>query len=79
VAFLSLEDETGISNLVVPPEVFERDRGVLLASAFLYAEGRVERVSNVVNIQVYRATALRLPVASAPGQLSMPLLDATPG
>src|SRR5262249_3516178 len=50
VAFLSLEDETGISNLVVPPEIFERDRRVLLGSAFLYAEGRVERMSNVVNI-----------------------------
>jgi hypothetical protein len=36
-------------------------------------------VSNVVNIQVYRASALRLPVAAAPGQLSMPLLDAAPG
>jgi len=80
VAFLSLEDETGISNLVVPPEIFERDRGVLLASAFLYAEGRVERVANVVNVQVTRATPLRLPSsASRTQQLSMPLGDATPG
>jgi error-prone DNA polymerase len=79
VAFLSLEDETGISNLVVSPEIFERDRGVLLSSAFLYAEGRVERVSNVVNVQVTRATALRLPSSpAAERQLSMPL-DAAPG
>ena len=79
VAFLSLEDETGISNLVVSPEIFERDRGVLLSSAFLYAEGRVERVSNVVNVQVTRATALRLPSSpTTERQLSMPL-DATPG
>ena len=80
MAFLSLEDETGISNLVVSPEIFERDRGVLLGSAFLYAEGRVERVSNVVNVQVTRATALRLPSSPATErQLSMPLSDATPG
>ena len=50
-----------------------------LGSAFLYAEGRVERVSNVVNVQVTRATALRLPSSpSAERQLSMPL-DSAPG
>jgi error-prone DNA polymerase len=80
VAFLSLEDETGISNLVVPPEIFERDRGVLLASAFLYAEGRVERTSNVVNVQVLRASALRLPSsASRTQQLSIPWSEAAGG
>ncbi len=76
VAFLSLEDETGISNLVVPPEIFERDRRVLLGSAFLHAEGRVERVSKVVNVQVTRATALRLPSSPSAGrQLSIPWSD----
>ena len=76
MAFLSLEDETGISNLVVPPEIFERDRRVLLGSAFLHAEGRVERVSKVVTVQVTRATALRLPSSpSAAHQLSIPLSD----
>ena len=80
VAFLSLEDETGISNLVVPPEIFERDRRVLLGSAFLVAEGRVERVSTVVTVQVSRASALRLPAAEARSpQLSMPWSDAGPG
>jgi error-prone DNA polymerase len=80
VAFLSLEDETGISNLVVPPEIFERDRGVLLASAFLYAEGRVERTSNVVNVQVFRATTLRLPSSpSAATQLSISWSEVAPG
>jgi error-prone DNA polymerase len=72
VAFLSLEDETGISNLVVPPEVFERDRSVLLGSAFLLAEGRVERVSSVVTVQVARAQPLRLSSASDPRQTAMP-------
>ena len=72
VAFLSLEDETGISNLVVPPEVFERDRSVLLGSAFLIAEGRVERVSSVVTVQVARAETLRLSSPSEARQTSMP-------
>ena len=72
VAFLSLEDETGISNLVVPPEVFERDRSVLLGSAFLIAEGRVERVSSVVTVQVARAETLRLSTPQESRQTSMP-------
>jgi error-prone DNA polymerase len=78
VAFLSLEDETGISNLVVPPEIFERDRRVLLGSAFLYAEGRVERVSNVVNVQVSRATSLRLPSRPSAQQMSIPWSEPAP-
>ncbi len=46
---------------------------MLLGSAFLRAEGRVERVANVVNLQVARATALRLPSsASAAQQLAIP-------
>jgi len=73
VAFLSLEDETGIANLVVPPEIFERDRRVLLGSAFLYAEGRVERVSRAISIQVSRASALRLPTRpDSDRQLALP-------
>ena len=60
VAFLTLEDETGMANLVVPPAVFERQRAVALGSAFLFAEGRVERTGQVVNLQVARLSALAL-------------------
>jgi hypothetical protein len=53
---------------------------VLLGSAFLYAEGRVERVSNVVNMQVSRVTPLRLPSPSTSAhQLSIPWSEAAPG
>ena len=39
----SLEDETGIANLVVMPDVYERYRPVVRGSPFLLAGGRVER------------------------------------
>jgi len=60
VAFLTLEDETGMANLVVPPETFERQRTVVLGSSFLLAEGRVERTGQVVNVKVSRVSALQL-------------------
>ncbi|MGO9831763.1 MAG: error-prone DNA polymerase [Myxococcaceae bacterium] len=60
VAFLTLEDETGMANLVVPSRTFERQRSVVLGSAFLLAEGRVERTGQVVNVQVSRLQALAL-------------------
>ncbi len=60
VAFLTLEDETGMANLVVPPETFERQRSVVLGSSFLLAEGRVERTGQVVNVKVSHVSALQL-------------------
>src|SRR5208283_1581900 len=60
VAFLTLEDETGMANLVVPSRTFERQRSVVLGSAFLLAEGRVERTGQVVNVQVSRVSTLAL-------------------
>jgi error-prone DNA polymerase len=74
VAFLTLEDETGMANLVVPPETFERQRALLLGSSFLLAEGRVERTGQVVNVKVTRALplALRLP------ERQLPLLEMPP-
>ena len=52
ITFLSLEDETGIANLVVMPDVYERYRPLVRGAPFLLARGRVERTGNVVNLQV---------------------------
>lgn len=64
--FLSLEDETGISNLIVEPQRFERFRPELTRSVFLYAEGRVERSGKLVNLKVRRLESLSLGAASQP-------------
>jgi error-prone DNA polymerase len=58
--FLSLEDETGISNLVVPPNLFERYRKDILGALFLYAEGVVEKVGRVVNMKVQKLERMLL-------------------
>ena len=42
VVFISLEDETGISNAIVRPELFERERLLITEEAFLVIEGRLQ-------------------------------------
>lgn len=50
--FLSVEDETGVSNFVVEPQLFERFRRELTQTALVLAEGVVEKVGRVVNLKV---------------------------
>jgi error-prone DNA polymerase len=49
--FLSLEDETGISNIVVDPPTFEANRRPILASSLLVVEGRLEKYDGVVSVK----------------------------
>ncbi|MGP1309734.1 MAG: error-prone DNA polymerase [Phycisphaerales bacterium] len=58
VVFITLEDETGIANLILRPKVFERFRPVARLSAILLASGRVERKGEVVHVQVDRLESL---------------------
>ncbi|MER6809627.1 error-prone DNA polymerase [Spirillospora sp. NPDC000708] len=60
IVFMTLEDETGIINVVCPPQVFQRHRGLAVDSQALLVGGRLERADGVTNV---RATRLRrLPV-----------------
>lgn len=52
--FVTLEDETGIANLVVWPKVFEKYRAVALSSSLLGAEGRVQRDGDVLHLVTER-------------------------
>jgi len=49
--FISLEDETGVSNAIVQPDLFERFRLVITEEAFLLIEGEVQNSDNVVLIK----------------------------
>jgi error-prone DNA polymerase len=60
IVFVSLEDETGIANLVVTPDVYERCRPVVRGAPFLLARGRVERSGEVVNVKVESVAPLAL-------------------
>jgi error-prone DNA polymerase len=52
VAFVTLEDETGLANLVLAPDVDRASRAALHAAPLVLAVGRVQRRAGVVNVQV---------------------------
>ena len=54
VTFVTLEDETGVVNLVVWRRIAERDRRALVGSRLLRAEGEVQREGDVVHVVVRR-------------------------
>ncbi|MEQ8770449.1 MAG: error-prone DNA polymerase [Phycisphaerales bacterium] len=58
VVFFTLEDETGIANLVVWPRVYETFRSVSKLSTALLVAGRVEREGIVVHVHVDRIESL---------------------
>jgi error-prone DNA polymerase len=49
--FISLEDETGVANAIVDPDLFERLRLVITEEAFLLIEGEVQNSDGVVLIK----------------------------
>jgi error-prone DNA polymerase len=56
--FISLEDETGVSNAIVDPDLFEDFRLVITEEAFLLIEGEVQHSDNVVLIKARQIRAL---------------------
>jgi len=52
VVFITLEDETGIANLIVWSDTFERYRRVARLSTILIARGAIERQGEVVHLHV---------------------------
>ncbi len=50
VIFLTLEDETGVSNIVVWPKVYERFRRIVLGGRLLKVTGHLEREGIVVHL-----------------------------
>jgi error-prone DNA polymerase len=69
ILFYTLEDETGIANLIVRPGVYARYRRAARGAVALLAEGRVERQGEVIHVQTVRLSDLsehldRLPSCS---------------
>jgi error-prone DNA polymerase len=50
VVFLTLEDETGIVNIVVWSRVFEANRRIVMTSQFLLVRGRIQREGIVIHV-----------------------------
>ena len=52
--FISLEDETGVSNAIVTPDLFEQSRLLITEEPFLAIEGEVQNTDNVVLIKAQK-------------------------
>ncbi len=50
VIFATLEDETGIANIIIWPKTFERYRRTVLQSRFLAVRGRVQKAEGVIHV-----------------------------
>ncbi|MBX3732510.1 MAG: error-prone DNA polymerase [Verrucomicrobiae bacterium] len=60
VCFVSLEDETGIANVIVAPGLFERERLKITREPFLRIEGRVQQREGTTHVQAVRIHALEI-------------------
>ena len=56
--FISLEDETGVANAIVTPDLFEKLRLVITEEAFLLIEGEVQNSDGVVLIKAQQIRPL---------------------
>ena len=62
--FITLEDETGIANLVVWPQTFEKFRRSVMTASMLAVRGRIQREGEVVHLVAYQLTDLSAELAS---------------
>jgi error-prone DNA polymerase len=61
--FLSLEDETGVANAIVIPDLFQKNRLLLSSEQFLLVEGILQNQDNVISVKAARV--LPLPITRA--------------
>jgi error-prone DNA polymerase len=54
IVFVTLEDETGIANLIVRPEIYDRHRPAARHAMLLQADGYLERQGQVIHVMAKR-------------------------
>jgi error-prone DNA polymerase len=58
--FMSLEDETGIANAIVAPDLLQKNRGLLISERFLMIEGILQNQDNVIHIRAEKISPLQV-------------------
>jgi error-prone DNA polymerase len=58
--FLSLEDETGIANAIVTPDLLQKNRILLISERFLMIEGILQNQDNVISVKAERVLPLSI-------------------
>ncbi len=57
--FLSLEDETGISNAIISPDILDQNRILITSEKFLLLEGILQKQEGVISVKVERVAPMR--------------------
>ncbi len=61
--FLSLEDETGIANAIVHPDLFEANRSLVTYAKFLLVEGTLQNIDTVIHLRASHIEELSVTAA----------------
>ena len=70
VVFLTLEDEFGVCNVVVWPQVLETHRAIVMGARLMLVRGRVQRTGDIIHVVANR-------IADRTGWLSLLTEDGT--
>jgi error-prone DNA polymerase len=58
--FLSMEDETGIANVIITPDMFQKNRLLLVSEKFVLVEGILQNQDNVISVKACRILPLHV-------------------
>jgi error-prone DNA polymerase len=61
--FLSIEDETGIANAIITPQLFQQDRAAVVQHQFLLIEGRLQNQEGVISVKAEAVEPLAITAA----------------
>ncbi|HYJ85563.1 MAG TPA: error-prone DNA polymerase, partial [Pyrinomonadaceae bacterium] len=62
--FLTMEDETGVANVIITPQLFDKNRLALVDHPFLLIEGILQNQDNVISVKAKRIQPLSFKVAA---------------
>jgi error-prone DNA polymerase len=57
--FLTLEDETGISNVIIRPDLYDRERAAVVRQPFLMVEGVLQFQDGVLSVRAERVEGIQ--------------------
>jgi error-prone DNA polymerase len=66
--FLTLEDETGVANVIITPQLFDKYRLVLVDQPFLLISGKLQNQDNVFSVKAKSVRALSFQATAAPSR-----------
>jgi error-prone DNA polymerase len=76
--FLTLEDESGLCQAIVRPDLFREQRAIIVGSGSLVVEGRLQKQDGTLSIRAERFWTLETFLSEGPCGPPSPLLEAIP-